>query len=152
MIDSLLGNTTLWKIFLRAMPKCKVKDSYLIYISQNINSSVKVNNSDMSDELFFLWWCKAVHVQLTHLRELKRYPDRFKYRISLLSPEDRSKLEDLMAHIQHEDPSEKQLDQLRLQGEYKVYHLKAKTITMTLRTKKKQYLSRIKGEHVSTPS
>ena len=101
-LDALLNNAELWSIFLKYMPMAKLKDAYVEVVLRDIMITQKINNQKMNDEMFIWWFCKAAHVQLTHLRDLKRYPQRFAYRVSLLSPDSRCLLTELLSLIKAE--------------------------------------------------
>ena len=100
IIEYLLVNSKLWMIFLKYMPQGKVRDMYVAQVIQSCMANIHgVNTSKYPSSLFVTWFTKAVHMSLSHVRELKRYPDRFEFRINRLGPADRGKLDALLAQI-----------------------------------------------------
>ena len=55
---------------------------------------------DMPPEIFVVWLCKSLHVQVSHLRMLKVYAARFEYRINRLTANQMQALSRLLDCIQ----------------------------------------------------
>ena len=55
----------------------------------------------MNDEFFVLWLCKVTHTQISHLRSLKQFPDRFSYRLNKLDAPQLTSLNALFALMTH---------------------------------------------------
>ena len=72
---------------------------FLKAIKKIIKDSPAVKTKQFPDDIFATWWVGCIHVQLTHLRDLKKYPCRFAYRISLLDPPRRKMYDELMDSI-----------------------------------------------------
>ena len=100
VIEDLLENKKLWTIMLRYFTRGKVKDRYITGAMHNICSSVRrVNNTTLKDALFIVWFNKAVHQSMSHIRELARYPAKFAYRVSKLSAGMKEDLEALCSLV-----------------------------------------------------
>ena len=55
----------------------------------------RTNTSKLTDAMFIVWWNKAVHHSMSHMRELATYPERFRYRVSKLDEYQKIALEEL---------------------------------------------------------
>ena len=96
----LIANADLMKILLKYMPCSKCRDAYLVRAIEDIMSRVKnVNSKSLLDPLFVTGLVRSLHLQLTHLRDMKRYRPRFEYRINQLKPLEQQRLTELMAMI-----------------------------------------------------
>ena len=105
-----LRNAPLWALLLKYMPSAKVTDSYLADIMQRIRCSMsRTNTSKLTDAMVIVWWKKAVHHSMSHVRELATYPERFRYRVSKLDEYQKIALEELckkVARCNREPPTE----------------------------------------------
>ena len=93
-IPDILKNTNLWLLFIKHFPKMKPKDTDIQAVIEGVMNRVKgVNTSKYDDSIFVWWYRKVCHLQITHIRDLIKYPDRYEYRINQLGDEDAAKLE-----------------------------------------------------------
>ena len=100
VIGDLLRNAPLWALLLKHMPSAKVTDSYLAGIMQRICCSMRrTNTSKLTDAMFIVWWNKAVHHSMSHVRELATYPELFRYRVSKLDEYQKIALEELYKKV-----------------------------------------------------
>ena len=58
-----------------------------------------INIHKVADTLFVTWCCRCIHVQLSHLRSLTQYRDRFEYRIAQLTATQLDALNNLLSGI-----------------------------------------------------
>eukprot|EP00974_Lingulodinium_polyedra_P018564 1798207-Lingulodinium_polyedra.AAC.1 len=56
----------------------------------------------MVNEIFMTWLCKCIHVQLTHLRQLKQYSTRYATRVSRLNSDQQEMLDKILSGIRKE--------------------------------------------------
>ena len=101
LIDHLLRNEDLWRLCIQFMPMAKMLDCNMSYALRRCMSIVKdgVNNQGISDSLFITWCIRSMHVQLTHLRMLRKYPARYAYRVMQEPPENQDRLAALVNTI-----------------------------------------------------
>ena len=69
----------------------------------------RTNASELTDATFFVWWNKAVHRFMSHVRELATYPKWFRYRVGKLVEYQKIPLEELckkVARCKKEPPTE----------------------------------------------
>ena len=85
------------------MPAAKVRDKYISAAMQHIlacKQMRKVNTlKNYCDAVFVIWFVKAVHLSMTHLRDIATYTERFAYRIGKLRTEQRLDLQELIDMI-----------------------------------------------------
>lgn len=109
LIDHLLRNEDLWRLCIQVMPMAKMKDCNMAYALRQSMNIVKdgVNNQGISDALFITWCIRSMHVQLSHLRMLRKYPARYAYRVLQEPQENQDRLEALVNTIvlEAEDPA-----------------------------------------------
>ena len=98
--SALLDNADLFKVILKYSPSGRMCDRFFLKaIKKIIKDSPAVKTKQFPDDIFATWWVGCIHVQLTHLRDLKKYPCRFAYRISLLDAPRRKMYDELMDSI-----------------------------------------------------
>ena len=101
LIEALLKHARLWHILLRYAPSAKMRDSHFVKAIAKVivERPFAKTLTTVADDLFLTWWVKSVHVQITHLRELKKYWRRFKFRIAKLDADQMDKLLTLMKAV-----------------------------------------------------
>lgn len=88
VISTLIASSDLWSVLLKYSPTARVRDVFFMRAIKHVVAEKQfANTKPYSNEVFCVWWVGCIHVQMSHLRELKQYPLRFQYRISLLSAE-----------------------------------------------------------------
>ena len=56
----------------------KPKDTDIQAVIEGVMNRVKgVNTSKYDDSIFVWWYRKVCHLQITHIRDLIKYPDRY---------------------------------------------------------------------------
>eukprot|EP00974_Lingulodinium_polyedra_P128284 11205463-Lingulodinium_polyedra.AAC.1 len=101
-IPTLLKNLELWLLLLKHMKTGRMRDIYFVNAIQHTMETIgDVNQAPtpMPDSLFVTWLVKAVHMQFSHIRELKQYQKRFHYRIMQLNDDQMTQFNKLMAAI-----------------------------------------------------
>ena len=99
-IETLLKNHDLWTMILGFMPQAKVRDTYVIAaIGKAMNKFSFVNTTSYPDDLFRSWLAGCIHVQVSHLRNLKRYRARYQYRMAKMSSQDQAAIDLLLDGI-----------------------------------------------------
>ena len=99
-IETLLKNHDLWTMILGFMPQAKVRDTYVIAaIGKAMNKFSFVNTTSYPDDLFRSWLAGCIHVQVSHLRNLKRYRARYQYRTAKMSSQDQAAIDLLLDGI-----------------------------------------------------
>ena len=77
MISDLLLNSDLWKLLLRYMRRGNLRDFYLHAALKAIKQDVAaLNPTALPDKVFFTQIVDAIHTQLSHIRDLKRYKEK----------------------------------------------------------------------------
>ena len=104
LLPDIVNNVDLLEIVLEKMPHAKMKDRYFLKALQTCLEEIRnVNESDLPDDIFKTWVVKALHMQVSHLRNLKQYSERYAYRVERFNKNatksDEDKLERLLALI-----------------------------------------------------
>jgi hypothetical protein len=88
----------------------KPKDTDILAVIDGVMKRVKgVNTSKYDDSIFVWWYRKVCHLQITHIRDLIKYPDRYEYRINQLGHEDAAKLEKIRSMAKQVHGSEPEI-------------------------------------------
>ena len=94
------NNAELLGLVLTVMPMGKIKDSYFKTALQTCMGELnKVNESTWPDDLSRDWVARAIHLQISHVRNLKKYRARFEYKLSKFNTTKMEILERLMALV-----------------------------------------------------
>ena len=99
IIQDLVENRHFLIILLRYMKHAKMRDADLLVALKPLFESYKINSSDMPDGTFITWILQSAHVQLTHLRNLKMYPERYEFRMKDTPPPVVKILKEMLAMI-----------------------------------------------------
>ena len=111
-ISDILNNTNLWLLFIKHFPKMKPKDTDIQAVIEGVMKRVKAVNTSKYDDSIFVWWYRKVcHLQITHIRDLIKYPDRYEYRINQLGDEDAAKFENIRSMAKQVHGSEPEIPQ-----------------------------------------
>ena len=108
-ISDLLQNADLWQLLLKYCPHAKLRDSDIMKcLNALLKHNKACNPTEWPDSIFVTHLTKCLHIQLTHIRDMKRYPDRFTYRIQKLVPADYNRLMTLLSKVALNDSNVEQ--------------------------------------------
>ena len=103
---AIISNAHLLTVVLQTMPKAKMRDSYfrevLFRICQVDNT---INTTRLPLDMFLVWVVAKTHIMMTHVRDLKRYPAKFEFRVRKFSDPDRKTLTQLLSHVMPDLPA-----------------------------------------------
>ena len=99
-LATIVSNAHLLTVLLRFMPKAKMKDSYFKEVLYRIGQDdPTVNTQSLPLDLFVIWATTKAHIIMSHVKDLKRYPVKFEFRVNKLSAPDRIVLTKLLANV-----------------------------------------------------
>lgn len=105
-LQDLLLNSRLWILLLGFFIHGKMRD---IYFQKALSTLVIkypwVNNTGNSVDVFCLFLRRVVHTQVSHLRSLKMYPERYEYRMNQLSASEMQTLNRILTKIVVDKPT-----------------------------------------------
>ena len=98
VLGDLVKNADLWLTLLKYFPHGKMRDvDFLACVKAALREHKHINLSSWPDPLFTSWLARSCHIQLSHIRDSKRYEERFSYRVKRLPGPDFVKLKELHA-------------------------------------------------------
>ena len=96
-----MKNNELFEILLIAFQSGHMKDSAVMPVLQDLVEDLPwINTMGCSDELFMVWLSKRLHLQLSHIHDCKKYPNRVVRRVSDLDAESLPSYQKLMDLVQ----------------------------------------------------
>ena len=99
-IEDIIANEELFTICLQHMRRALPVDQYLVAMLADLLTHVKhVNNTRFPDNLFTTHVSQLIHVQISHLRQLRQFPEKYEYRINKLNHQQLQSLHRLTAMI-----------------------------------------------------
>ena len=83
------------------MPQAKMRDAYIVRCLRELLKKYSINDQMVNDKpmpgtMFVTWVVTSLHLQISHLRTIKQFQNRYAYRLSKLNQESMEKLQGLL--------------------------------------------------------